>query len=294
MLYNKAKVNYLWSWGWWICSPSVEFGGCSVLSDVSQRTVRFICLLQSNNRKQQSLSHRHFFSPPTESRAIRRRSMHHLRRLLVQGDGGGDKWNGVGGCSLSLTLCQSVPPWPPPQHPCTPPPQPPAVSNDSKLLFPHLLHLRCPPTRGFPLQPHTLPELAALARETGSDTLVWWNFHFLIYLFWRSSADGQLEGRRQQAHLSRERKSCGRKPWRWWEREWEISREAVGDNAWWMKRWRRERETNRLKRREFREWQWEGEAEVGREAGRQTERWVECNNVIKQLRNGGFPTLRRF
>lgn len=30
------------------------------------------------------------------------------------------------------------------------------------------------------------------------------------------------------------------------------------------------------------------------EGGRQRERSEECNNVIKQLRNGGFSTLRRF
>lgn len=141
---------------------------------MNQWAVGFICLLQSNDGKQQSLSNHRFFSPlpltvevtqypplhtsppplsvylslPVRpsvllSRAIRRRSMHHLRHLLVQGSGGGDKWNEVGGRSLSLSVSHTLTPSP------TYPPPPPAVSNDGKLLFLHLLH-QLPPNWKFP------------------------------------------------------------------------------------------------------------------------------------------------
>lgn len=160
------------------CPPSVKFGGCSVLhmrTEVIQQTVGFICLLQSNDGKQQIRSNRRFFSPHTQkvthiptaahlssplsvylspparpsvllSRAIRHRSMHHL---LVRGGGGGDEWNAVGGRSLSHSVSQTLNPHP---HP-----PPPAVSNDSKLLFSHLPHQRAAPQTGSsPLLPHAL------------------------------------------------------------------------------------------------------------------------------------------
>lgn len=148
-------------------------------TEVTQLAVGFICLLQSNDMKQPSLSNRRFFStlpltvevaqypplhtspPPSSiylslpvrpsvllSRAIRRRSMHHFRHLLVRGSGGGDKWNEVGGCSLSLSV----------SHTLTPSP----AHLRHQLLamttncFSCTFFTNCPPTGSSPLQPQTL------------------------------------------------------------------------------------------------------------------------------------------
>lgn len=121
-----------------MCTPAVlRFGGCSLLliRTKSDRADRLIYLSLAIKRLG-----RHFFSPAQSqghtapaaaqhlsspsvllcvsltarpsvllSRAIRRRSMHHLRHLLVLGGGGGDEWNGVEwGVALSLSLSLSV------------------------------------------------------------------------------------------------------------------------------------------------------------------------------------------